>query len=122
MTMIGNFSTDLSNIEKMTVKKNISDSEGHSKSVQWTFKNLPGGKISRAYYTNKKSAQYQVIIPVNEIPKYFIDVAFTEKKPSGVTVTYIGAPSKEDIEAEYKGSAYLDSYLTVQFSVTFTID
>lgn len=121
LTMSGTLAADLLTIERMTVKKSIVRSTGTATSVQWTFVNLPGGQVYRASYTNKRSINYQIMLPIDQCGTYLKDLTMTEKR-SAHTVSFAGIPSLAEIETEYKGSGYLDSYKRAQLSVTFLID
>jgi hypothetical protein len=121
VSLKGALSADFAAIETLVAKKTVTKANGDVTSVQWTFKGLPG-KVYQNPYTRKKTVSYGDIYPVEQSAAHLSAVIFSEKRGGQGEVTFGGLPTLAEIEAEYKDSAYLDSYKRVQFDVKFVID
>jgi hypothetical protein len=119
----GTVSGDLATLSEAAVKKTVKDSRGGSKSVEWTFKDIPGGKLGIENYTNKKKVGYwKFKIPVSELKNHLVNVKFSEKTSYGKVTTFVSVPTTEQIMTAYGSNPYIDSYKEVALSFTFIID
>jgi hypothetical protein len=119
----GTVSDDRATLVEATMKKTVKSGNGASTSVEWTFKNLPGGTLGIANYTNKRKVGYwKFNIPMNEVQNYLVNVKFSETSSYGRVTTFISVPTMEQIQAAYGSSPYLDSFKAVALSFTFIID
>ena len=119
----GTISDDRATLAEATMKKTVKSGNGASKSVEWTFKNIPGGKLGIANYTNKRKVGYwKFNIPVNELQNHLVNVKFSETSSSGIVTTFVSVPTMEQIQTAYGSSPYLDSFKEVALSFTFIID
>jgi len=119
----GTLSEDRATLVEATVKKTVKDGKGAVKSVEWTFKNIPGGTLGIENYTKKRKVGYwKFKIPMNELKNHLVNLKFSETSSSGRSTAFVSIPSMEQIQTAYGSSPYIDSFKEVALSFTFIID
>ncbi len=121
VSLKGTMSADFSKIETMAVQKTVREANGTVTTARWTFKNL-AGKVVQNPYTRAKSVSYGDIYPLDQAPVHLSEASFSRGKAGQKETTFAGIPTLAEIEAQYKGNAYLDSHKRVQFSVVFVLN
>jgi len=120
----GTLSKDRATMVEATAKKTVKDGKGAVKSMmEWTFKNISGGKLEIEDYSRKRKVRYwKFSIPLNELKNHLVNLKFSEISSGGGSTAFVSIPSMEQLQTAYGGSSLFSTFKEVALSFTFIID